>query len=74
MIPFPKTNMFNHVSIKHKQMSVIVHFNYFWNYRGFFLARQPQDVLLDRFPAFKPCANAFFFSPVVFQGRTNVLV
>jgi hypothetical protein len=22
-----------------------------------FLARQPQGVLLDRFPAFKPCAN-----------------
>jgi hypothetical protein len=37
------------------------------------LARQPQDVLLHRFPPLKPSANAFF-SPVVFQGRANVLV
>jgi hypothetical protein len=27
---------------------------------AFFLARQPQGVLLDRFPPFKPCANEFF--------------
>jgi hypothetical protein len=26
---------------------------------AFFLARQPQGVLLDRFPPFKPCANEF---------------
>jgi hypothetical protein len=39
--------------------SVIVHFNYFWNFRVF-LARQPQGVLLDHVPPFKPCANAFF--------------
>jgi hypothetical protein len=26
---------------------------------AFFLARQPQVVLLDRFPPFKPCANEF---------------
>jgi hypothetical protein len=25
----------------------------------FFLARQPQGVLLDRFPPLKPCANEF---------------
>jgi hypothetical protein len=37
---------------------VIVHFNYFWIFE-FFLARQPQGVLLDRFPPFKPCANEF---------------
>jgi hypothetical protein len=36
------------------------------------LARQSQGVLLDRFPPFKPCANAFFFSLVVFQGRVKV--
>jgi hypothetical protein len=39
---------------------------------AFFLARQPQGVLLDRVPPFKPCANAFFFSLVVFQGRVKV--
>jgi hypothetical protein len=38
----------------------------------FFLAKHPQGVPLDRFPPFKPCANAFFFSLVVFQGRVNV--
>jgi hypothetical protein len=32
---------------------------------AFFLARQPQGVLLDRFPPFKPCANA-----LLFLGRT----
>jgi hypothetical protein len=50
---------------------VIVHFNYFWNF-AFFLAKQPQGVLLDHVPPFKPCANAFFFSLVVFQGRVKV--
>jgi hypothetical protein len=54
-------------------MMVIVHFNYFWNFRVF-LAIHRQGVLLDRFPPFKPYANAFFFSLVVFQGRANVLV
>jgi hypothetical protein len=39
---------------------------------AFFLARQPQGVFLDRVPPFKPCANAFFFSLVVFQGRVKV--
>jgi hypothetical protein len=38
---------------------------------AFFLARQPQSVL-DRFPPLKPCANAFFSSLVVFQGRVKV--
>jgi hypothetical protein len=33
---------------------VIVHFNYFWNFRVF------SGVLLDRVLLFKPCANAFF--------------
>jgi hypothetical protein len=41
-----------------RKKKVIVHFNYFWNFRVF-LARQPQGVLLDRFPPFKPCANEF---------------
>jgi hypothetical protein len=40
------------------EILVIVHFNYFWNFRVF-LARQLQGVLLDRFPPFKPCANEF---------------
>jgi hypothetical protein len=39
---------------------------------AFFLAKQPQGVLLDHVPPFKPCANAFFFSLVVFQGRVKV--
>jgi hypothetical protein len=39
---------------------------------AFFLARQPQSVLLDRFPPFEPCANAFFFSLLVFQGCVKV--
>jgi hypothetical protein len=56
-----------------KIIEVVVHFNYFWNFRVF-SGQQPQDVLLDRFPPFKPCANAFFLSLVVFQGRANVLV
>jgi hypothetical protein len=52
-------------------------FNYFWNFRDF-LAKHHQGVLLDRFPSFKPCANAFFFLFCCVsrsrQGRTNVLV
>jgi hypothetical protein len=43
---------------------VIVHFNYFWNF-AFFLARQPQDVLLHRFPPVKPCANENFPYPLI---------
>jgi hypothetical protein len=39
-------------------ISVIVHFNYFWNFRVF-SGRQPEGALLDRFPPFKPCANEF---------------
>jgi hypothetical protein len=41
-------------------MTVIVHFNYFWNFPVFFLARQPQGVFLHRFPPLKPCANENF--------------
>jgi hypothetical protein len=41
-----------------KKCVVIVHFNYFWNFRVF-LARQPQGVIPDRFPPFIPCANEF---------------
>jgi hypothetical protein len=52
-----------------KKVLVIVHFNYFWNVRVF-LARQAQDVLLDRFPPFKPCANGFF--SLLFLGRVKV--
>jgi hypothetical protein len=32
---------------------------------AFFLARQPQDVLLHRFPSVKPCANENFPYPLV---------
>jgi hypothetical protein len=32
---------------------------------AFFLARQPQDVLLHRFPPVKPCANEHFPYPLV---------
>jgi hypothetical protein len=32
---------------------------------AFFLARQPQDVLLHRFPPVKPCANENFSYPLV---------
>jgi hypothetical protein len=32
---------------------------------AFFLARQPQDVLLHRFPPDKPCANENFPYPLV---------
>jgi hypothetical protein len=42
-----------------KEESVIVYFTYFWNFPVFFLARQPQGVLLHRFPPLKPCANEF---------------
>jgi hypothetical protein len=44
-----------------KKILVIVHFNYFWSF-PVFLGRQPQGVLLDRFPPFKPCANEFSLS------------
>jgi hypothetical protein len=50
------------------KITVIVHFNYFWNFRVF-LARQPQGVLLDRVPPFKPCGNAFFLSCCVSRSR-----
>jgi hypothetical protein len=50
--------VFVSVDLRVKRFKVIVHFNYIWNFR-FFLARHPQGVL-DRFPPFKPCANAFF--------------
>jgi hypothetical protein len=50
------------------ETSVIVHFNYFW----FFLARQPQGVLLDRVPPFKPCANAFFSLLLCFMVASSL--
>jgi hypothetical protein len=48
------------------KIEVIVHFNYFWNFRVF-LATQPQDVLLHRFPPVKPCANENFPYPLVIE-------
>jgi hypothetical protein len=47
---------------------VIVHFNYFWNFHVF-LARQPQDLLLHRFPPVKPCATENFPYPLVILKR-----
>jgi hypothetical protein len=37
---------------------------------AFFLARQPQDVLLHRFPPVKPCANENFPYPLVIPTKT----
>jgi hypothetical protein len=38
---------------------------------AFFLARQPQNVLLHRFSPVKPCANENFPYPLVNNGYTK---